>query len=71
LDVTGDSLALGKTAGKDARAEKSTYVSTLGLSGARAEANALLDEALSALSVFGEAAEPLRQLAEKMVHRER
>ena len=71
LDVTGDSLALGKTAGKDARAEKSTYVSTLGLAGARAEANALLDEALGALSDFGEAAEPLRQLAKKMVHRER
>ena len=32
LDVTGDSAQLGKTAGKDERAEKSTYVSTLGLS---------------------------------------
>ncbi len=70
LDVTGDSTALGKTAGKDARAEKSTYVSTLGLEGARAEADALLAEALSALTVFGESAEPLRQLARKMVDRE-
>lgn len=70
LDVTGDSTALGKTAGKDARAEKSTYVSTLGLEGARAEADALLTEALSALTVFGASAETLRQLARKMVHRE-
>jgi geranylgeranyl pyrophosphate synthase len=71
LDVTADSAALGKTAGKDARAEKSTYVSTLGLEGARAEAEALLKEALEALAVFGEEAEPLRLLARQMVHRQR
>lgn len=70
LDVTGDSESLGKTAGKDERAEKSTYVSTLGLDGAQQEADRLLDEALGALSEFGEAAEPLRDLARKMVHRQ-
>ena len=48
LDVTGDSASLGKTAGKDERAEKSTYVSTLGLEGAQQEADALLKEALDA-----------------------
>ena len=69
LDVTGDSASLGKTAGKDERAEKSTYVSTLGLGGAKQEADALLKEALDALAEFGEAAEPLRALARKMVHR--
>jgi len=71
LDVTADSAALGKTAGKDARAEKSTYVSTLGVEGARAEAEALLKEALEALAVFGEEAEALRLLARQMVHRQR
>lgn len=70
LDVTGDSESLGKTAGKDERAEKSTYVSTLGLDGAQQEADRLLDEALGVLSEFGEAAEPLRDLARKMVHRQ-
>jgi len=70
LDVTGDSALLGKTAGKDERAEKSTYVSTLGLEGAQQEADALLKEALHALAEFGEAAEPLRALASKMVHRD-
>jgi len=70
LDVTGDSESLGKTAGKDERAEKSTYVSTLGLDGAQQEADRLLNEALGALSEFGEAAEPLRNLARKMVHRQ-
>jgi geranylgeranyl pyrophosphate synthase len=68
--VTGDSASLGKTAGKDERAEKSTYVSTLGLDGAQQEADRLLDEALEALSDFGEAAAPLRDLASKMVHRQ-
>ena len=70
LDVTGDSASLGKTAGKDERAEKSTYVSTLGLEGAQKEADKLLNDALDALAEFGEAAEPLRALASKMVHRE-
>lgn len=70
LDVTADSAALGKTAGKDARAEKSTYVSTLGLEGARAEADALLNKALDALTGFGNDAEALRQLARQMVHRQ-
>jgi geranylgeranyl pyrophosphate synthase len=70
LDVTGDSASLGKTAGKDERAEKSTYVSTLGLEGAKQEADALLNEALDALAEFGDTAEPLRKLARKMVHRE-
>jgi farnesyl diphosphate synthase len=70
LDVTGNSASLGKTAGKDERAEKSTYVSTLGLEGAQEEADKLLNDALDALAEFGEAAEPLRALASKMVHRE-
>jgi len=69
LDVTGDSGSLGKTAGKDERAEKSTYVSTLGLAGAQAEADALLTEGLDALSLFGTRADPLKQLADQMVHR--
>jgi geranylgeranyl pyrophosphate synthase len=38
LDVTGDSVSLGKTPGKDAAGGKATLVATLGLEGARAEA---------------------------------
>jgi len=70
LDVTGDSQSLGKTAGKDARASKSTYVSTLGLDGAKKEAERLLAEALKALQGFGEKADPLRELALRMVRRD-
>ena len=50
LDVTADSSALGKTAGKDALAQKPTYVSVLGLARSRAFAQELLAEAVAALA---------------------
>ncbi|MDR2852294.1 MAG: polyprenyl synthetase family protein [Burkholderiaceae bacterium] len=49
LDATADSATLGKTAGKDAAADKPTYVSLLGLEAARCEAAQLLALALAAL----------------------
>jgi farnesyl diphosphate synthase len=49
LDVIADSATLGKTAGKDAASDKPTYVSLLGLEGARAEARQLLGQSLAAL----------------------
>ncbi len=49
LDVVADSATLGKTAGKDAAADKPTYVSLLGLAPAQAYAQELLVEAHSAL----------------------
>ena len=39
LDVTGTVEDLGKTPGSDLRQDKSTYVSLLGLTGAKEEAN--------------------------------
>jgi farnesyl diphosphate synthase len=62
LDAESDTETLGKTAGKDARQNKATYVSTLGLVRARAFADELRDEALAALASFGGRAERLRQL---------
>ena len=53
LDVTADSATLGKTAGKDAAADKPTYVSLLGLAGARGRARQLHDTALAALHDSG------------------
>jgi farnesyl diphosphate synthase len=49
LDVTADSATLGKTAGKDAAADKPTFVSLMGLEPARRYADALLSEAHAAL----------------------
>jgi farnesyl diphosphate synthase len=53
LDVTADSVTLGKTAGKDADQGKPTYVSVLGLHRSQAYAQTLLQEALDALCVSG------------------
>ena len=53
LDVTADSATLGKTAGKDAAADKPTFVSLLGLDGAQAYAQGLLDEAHALLDASG------------------
>jgi len=53
LDVTQDSATLGKTAGKDAACGKPTYVSLMGLEGARAHAQALLEEARHVLRTSG------------------
>jgi geranylgeranyl pyrophosphate synthase len=50
LDVTQTSATLGKTAGKDLVAQKSTYPALLGIEGAMSRARALVDEALEALA---------------------
>ena len=73
LDATQDSAQLGKTAGKDADANKPTYVSLLGLDGARAEAERLLAQAMAALATIqvpDECLQPLRGIAERIVRRD-
>ncbi|MBV8464631.1 MAG: polyprenyl synthetase family protein [Burkholderiales bacterium] len=69
LDVEADTATLGKTAGKDAANDKPTYVSLLGLKEARERAAELEASALDALSVFGERARRLREVAHFIVHR--
>ncbi|MDR1648019.1 MAG: polyprenyl synthetase family protein [Zoogloeaceae bacterium] len=64
LDCTASTATLGKTAGKDTAAEKPTYVSLLGLEAARAHADELRTEALTALSAFGARAQRLEELAQ-------
>ena len=70
LDCTASTATLGKTAGKDEAAEKPTYVSLLGLDAARAYADELRSDALATLSVFGERATRLTQLADFICHRQ-
>jgi farnesyl diphosphate synthase len=53
LDVTADSATLGKTAGKDAAADKPTFVSLMGLAEAQAYADAVLAQAHAALERSG------------------
>ncbi len=70
LDVTGDSAQLGKTAGKDAAADKPTYVSLLGLERSRTLADHLCQQAHAALDATGLLrVGHLRALAELVVHR--
>ena len=70
LDCTASTATLGKTAGKDEAADKPTYVSLLGLDAARAYADELRADALDALSIFGERAARLTQLADFICHRQ-
>lgn len=70
LDVTATSDQLGKTAGRDAALEKSTYVSVLGVERARAEAATLATQAVRHLEQAGVPAGPLGALAHYIVARE-
>lgn len=72
LDVTADSATLGKTAGKDAAADKPTYVSLMGLEKAQQLAAQLYAESLAALAASGlntTATAALRALATQVVER--
>lgn len=69
LDVTADSSTLGKTAGKDAMHAKPTFVSLLGLEGARALAKRLREQAHSALLPLGVGGCRLQEIADFVVER--
>lgn len=64
LDLEGSSEDLGKTAGKDLIAHKSTYPSLMGLPSAKQRAAELFGEARNSLALFGSLAEPLTWLAD-------
>lgn len=70
LDVTGNEATTGKRVGKDGAAGKATFVSLLGLDGARAEARRLADLAEAALDPYGAAAGNLRALARFVIERD-
>jgi farnesyl diphosphate synthase len=69
LDTDASTATLGKTAGKDSRQRKSTYVSALGLKRARDFAEELRAEAQHALEGLGAAARRLGELADFIVLR--
>ena len=69
LDVEGETTALGKSAGKDQRHGKPTYVSVLGLKGARARAHELAREALDSLKILGDNGQALAALAGFIIER--
>ncbi|NOT08182.1 MAG: polyprenyl synthetase family protein [Gemmatimonadales bacterium] len=69
LDATATSAELGKTAGRDATLEKATYVSLLGVAGARSEALRHADLACAALRGSGIESGALESLAGYIVQR--
>ena len=69
LDCTANTVTLGKTAGKDAASDKPTYVSLLGLEGAKSHAEALAATARTALLPFGNRAARLNGLTDFLIHR--
>ena len=70
LDCTASTATLGKTAGKDAAAEKPTYVSLMGLEAAREFADELRTQALESLAIFGESGQRLIELTDFITHRD-
>jgi len=69
LDATADSQTLGKTAGKDAAANKPTYVTLMGLDYAKQQAKELQETAIASLDIFGAKADALKDLALLVVNR--
>ena len=71
LDVEGDEEKAGKALRKDDEQGKQTFVSLMGVDGARNQARALVDQAIGHLGQYGEEAAVLRALARYIVERDR
>lgn len=71
LDVEGDEELIGKDVGSDEGKRKSTYPAAIGLEASRGQAKALVDQAVSAVAIFGDAAEPLSLIAHYAAERKR
>lgn len=71
LDIEGDVATTGKRVGKDEAAGKATFVSHLGLEGAKDRARALVAEAEAALTPYGDQAKYLRDAARFVIARDR
>jgi len=71
LDVTQTSEQLGKTAGKDTAAEKTTYPALFGIDESVKKADALVASAFIQLDPFGERAATLKEIARYLVERKK
>jgi farnesyl diphosphate synthase len=69
LDIEGDTILAGKRLQKDVSAGKATFVSLLGIENAKTRAKQLVEEAIQALSIYGDKAEPMRQVAKFIIER--
>lgn len=69
LDVEGDAQLMGKTPGSDAAKNKKTYPALLGIPQSKEAANVQVREAVDALDIFDDRAEPLRAIAHYLLVR--
>lgn len=69
LDVEGEEEHVGKALRKDASAGKATFVSLMGIEGAKARAQTLVEEACDALAPYGDRAHNLRDAARFVIAR--
>jgi geranylgeranyl pyrophosphate synthase len=69
LDVTATAETLGKTPGKDARAQKATYPALYGMEAARERARIVYEESLNALSRLGRPTPLLRSIVRLILER--
>ena len=69
LDELGNTQVTGKSAQRDRERGKSTYPAALGVERARQLLRELLEQGLAALGEFGASAEPLREIARRVVER--
>lgn len=69
LDATADTTTLGKTAGKDAKADKTTYVKLHGLEASRRFAAERTEQGVSVLASLGAGSHFLRTLAASIAQR--
>ena len=71
LDITQTSERLGKTAGKDTKAQKATYPTILGMERSKQIAQQLTQRAFDALKIFHRKAVALEGLAMFLLQRDR
>ena len=68
--MTGDADIVGKAVGKDENLGKATFVSILGLEGAKERARELGDQAKNRLEPWGKAAQTLRDTVDFVLERQ-
>lgn len=69
LDITSTTEELGKDAGSDVANGKATYPAVHGIEDSHRKAELLIEEALELLSVYGNTADPCREIAKFIIER--